>query len=105
MSYVIALLMLVITTMLAIFGYLSKGVIKWVKSQVEEHIKGENEFRKYVKDEIKKINETIDFFIKDLKPTLDKIDRLPEVERGLNDVKMDIKKIKHHVNYHDDEQV
>ena len=62
MTYIIAFLLSVITTLVALIAYFGRSFLTWAKLKIDEHIKGEDEFRKYVKDEIEKVNNSMDFF-------------------------------------------
>lgn len=99
MSYVISLLLFVITTLVGVIIYFGKKFIEWAKVKIDEHITGENDFRSYVKAEINVVNTSIDYFMKDLKPILDSVERIPEIEKDVSEIKIDIFKMKKHTNY------
>jgi len=92
-------LLFVITILVALIGWGAKTFFTWTKTSVSEHIIGEDNFRKFVKDEIKTINESMDFFIKELKPSLDKVNKIPKLEEKIDEIEIDIRLLKQHTKF------
>jgi len=97
MNQYVEFLLSVIAILIGFIAYVSRGFIKWSKEKIDEHIADENKFKAYALAEIDKINASIDFFLKDLKPIIENVEKIPNIEKKIEHIELNIKHIEKHI--------